>query len=167
WTGRALLGLLALLLALATTGAIYQAVATAIDQRTYPPPGQLVDVGGYRLHIDCMGEGSPTVILDHVGAASSAQWGLVQPDIAKTTRVCAYDRAGFGWSEPGPARRDGQQMAHELHVLLHKAGIAGPYVLVGHSWGGLITHIFAAAYRDEVAGIAWVEALHPDNFPRK
>src|SRR5687768_6058453 len=95
WLRRGLLGLLALVVILALAGAIYQLIATQMDQRNYLPPGQMVDVGGYKLHIYCVGEGSPTVILDHVGAANVAQWALVQPAVAATTRVCAYDRAGF------------------------------------------------------------------------
>jgi hypothetical protein len=134
WTRHGLLGLLVALVALAVAGATYQAIATARDARAFPPPGQLVDVGGYNMHIACAGTqntGAPTVILDHVGAANAAQWGLVQPEIAKTTRVCAYDRAGFGWSERGPTPRDARQSMHELHTLLGKAGILAPYILVG------------------------------------
>jgi pimeloyl-ACP methyl ester carboxylesterase len=154
---RALLGLLGLVAGLAAIGAIYQGIATARDRRAYPPPGQLVDVGGYKLHIFCMGQGSPTVILDQVGAGNSAQWGLVQPEIAKTTRVCAYDRAGFGWSDPGPAPRDARQNIQELHALLTNAHIAPPYVLVGHSFGGDIARIYVAHYRDQVAGMVLVD----------
>lgn len=157
WAGRVLLGLVVILAALATSGAIYQSVATAIDRRNYPPPGQLVDVGGYRMHIHCVGDGSPTIILDHVGAANAAQWGLVQPALANSTRVCAYDRAGFGWSDPGPAPRDAQQNMHELHTLLDKAGIPGPYVLVGHSYGGNVARLYVAHYRDQVAGMVLVD----------
>jgi pimeloyl-ACP methyl ester carboxylesterase len=157
WSARAFLGLLALIGVLALTGAIEQAVATARDRQAYPPPGQLIDVGGYKLHIFCMGEGNPTVILDHVGAGNSAQWGLVQPEIAKTTRVCAYDRAGFGWSEPGPAPRDVRQNVQELHALLTNAHIAPPYVLVGHSYGGDVARLYADQYRDQVAGMVLVD----------
>src|SRR6266487_4781642 len=157
WSGRVLLGLLALIGGLAAVGAIYQAIATARDRRAYPPPGQLIDVGGYKLHIFCMGQGSPTVILDHVGAGNSAQWALVQPEIAKTTRVCAYDRAGFGWSDPGPAPRDARQNVQELHMLLTNAQIAPPYVLVGHSFGGDVARLYADQYRDQVAGMVLVD----------
>src|ERR687884_518130 len=93
WSRRVLLGLVFMLVTLAAIGASYQAVATAIDQRTYPPPGQLVDVGGYRLHINCLGMGSPTVILESGLANMSADWANVQPLVAERTRVCAYDRA--------------------------------------------------------------------------
>jgi len=157
WGGRALLGLLALVGGLAAVGAIEQAIATARDRHTYPPPGHLIDVGGYKLHIFCMGAGSPTVILDHVGAGNSAQWGLVQPEIAKMTRVCAYDRAGFGWSDPGPAPRDAQQNVQELHALLANAHIAPPYVLVGHSFGGDVARLYVDHYRDQVAGMVLVD----------
>jgi pimeloyl-ACP methyl ester carboxylesterase len=157
WIGRVVLGLVVTLTALAAAGASYQAIATANDRRTYPPPGQLVDVGGYKLHIDCIGEGSPTVILDHVGAGNSAQWGLVQPEIAKTTRVCAYDRAGFGWSDPGSAPRDARQNMQELHTLLTNAHIAPPYVLVGHSYGGNVARLYVAHNPDQVAGMVLVD----------
>jgi pimeloyl-ACP methyl ester carboxylesterase len=157
WSRRALLGLLALIGGLAAVGAIYQAIATARDRRAYPPPGQMIDTGGYKLHIFCMGQGSPTVILDHVGAGNSAQWALVQPEIAKTTRVCAYDRAGFGWSDPGPAPRDARQNVQELHALLTNAQIAPPYVLVGHSFGGDVARLYAEQYRDQVAGMVLVD----------
>jgi pimeloyl-ACP methyl ester carboxylesterase len=155
--GRVLLGLLALLVGLSLIGALYQAIATANDQRAYPPPGQLVDVGGYKLHIVCVGEGSPTVILDHVGAANVAQWALVQPEVAKTVRVCAYDRAGFGWSDPGPAPRDARHSMQELHTLLTNARIAPPYVLVGHSFGGNVARLYVDQYCDEVAGMVLVD----------
>jgi pimeloyl-ACP methyl ester carboxylesterase len=162
WTGRVLLGLVITLVALAASGAIYQAVATAIDQRTYPPPGQLVDVGGYRLHIQCAGTGSPTVILDAAADMMSADWGWIQPAVAQHTRVCAYDRAGMGWSDPGPLPRDAQHISAELHTLLTKAKLTGPYVLVGHSAGGLYVRMYAAQYPDDVVGMVLVDPGHPD-----
>jgi hypothetical protein len=113
WTGRVLLGLLALLVGLAALGAIYQAVATAIDQRTYPSSGQLVDVGGYNVHIDCIGPtntGNPTVILEGGLGATASAWAWVQPEVAETARVCAYDRAGTGWSDPTAERHDAQHI---------------------------------------------------------
>jgi len=166
WTGRVLLGLVITLVALAATGASYQAVATAIDQGTYPAPGQLVDVGGYRLHINCMGQGSPTVILESGLANMSADWANVQPLVAEGTRVCAYDRAGIAWSDPGPQPRDPRQIAGELHTLLNRAGIAGPYVLVGQSVGGLYVRMYAARYASEVVGMVLVDASHPDMWQR-
>lgn len=166
WLRRAILGLGLVLLGLALTGAAYQAMATARDARTYPPPGQLVDVGGYRLHIYCQGQGSPTVVLDALFPGTVSNWVWVQPQLAKTTHVCAYDRAGLGWSDRGPEPRDALQHARELHALLGNAGIEGPYVLVGHSLGGLSVRMFADQYPDEVAGMALVEGSDPDAWRR-
>jgi pimeloyl-ACP methyl ester carboxylesterase len=135
-----------------------------VDAGRYPAPGQLVDVGGHELHIYCTGEGNPTVILESALAGTSSLWGWVQPEVAKGTRVCAYDRAGSGWSEAGPKPRDGQRVATELHTLLDKAGIAGPYVLVGHSLGGLYVRTYAHQYPDDVAGVVLVDSSHPDQW---
>src|SRR5215218_93821 len=148
---RPLLGLVVVLLVLAIVGAIYQAIATELAERAYPPPGEMVDVGGYRLHINCVGHGSPTVVLDGGLGEFSAQWVRVQQEVSGTIRVCAYDRAGMGWSEMGPEPRDAKQITGELHTLLSKAGIESPYVLVGHSFGGLSMQTYATRYPDEVA----------------
>ena len=123
-------------------------------------------MGGYQLHIHCLGEGNPTVILEAALPGASAHWGWVQPDIATTTRVCAYDRAGMGWSDPGPEPRDAQTIASELHTLLDNARIEGPYVLVGHSFGGLYARMYTAQYPDEVAGMVLVDSTHPDQWTR-
>ena len=160
----ALLGLVVVLLALAVAGAIYQAIATERAERAYPPPGEMVDVGGYSLHINCAGQGSPTVLLDGGTGEMSADWALVQREVSHTTRVCAYDRAGMGWSEVGPDPRDARQITGELHALLEGAGIEGPYVLAGHSFGGLYAQTYAARYPDEVAGVALIESSSPDQF---
>src|SRR5215216_4457261 len=114
---RPLLGLVAALLTLAVAGAIYQAIATELAERAYPPPGEMIDVGGYSLHINCLGQGSPTVVLDGGSGEMSAQWVRVQQEVSDTTRVCAYDRAGMGWSETGPEPRDAKQISGELHTL--------------------------------------------------
>jgi pimeloyl-ACP methyl ester carboxylesterase len=152
----------AVLLGLLLLGARYEAVAEAADVRAYPPPGQLVDVGGYRLHINCVGTGSPTVVIEAGLGDWSASWSSwVQPEMAKTTRVCTYDRAGMGWSEPGPLPRTADRFAHELHTVLHTAHIPGPYVLVGHSLGGLLVRVFAHAYADDVVGVVLIESMHP------
>jgi pimeloyl-ACP methyl ester carboxylesterase len=164
WTGRILLGLAIALVALGGVGATYQAVATALDRQAYPPTGQLVDVGGHRLHLHCVGQGSPTVVLESGLASPLPVWGWVQPDVAAVTRVCAYDRAGVGWSDAGPEPRDAQQMARELHTLLTVAGVPGPYVLVGHSYGGLYARVYAAMYPAEVAGVALIDSSHPDQW---
>jgi len=166
WTAKALLWLVVALVVLAVIGAIYQAIATERDERAYPPPGHLVNVGGYSLHINCVGEGSPTVILESALGAMSAHWVRVQQVVAETTRVCAYDRAGMGWSEPGPEPRDARQISSELHTLLKNADTEGPYVLVGHSYGGLYARMYAARYPNEVAGVVLVDSSHPEQFTR-
>jgi hypothetical protein len=120
------LAVLILLVGLAGTGLIFQAVATRNDQQKFLAPGELVDVGGYQLHINCIGDGSPTIILDALGSGSSASWGLVQPEIAQSTRVCAYDRAGAGWSERGPTPRDMNQHVRELMRCWLELGSARP-----------------------------------------
>src|SRR5215213_679877 len=168
WIGKALLGSIVALLVLAVAGAIYQAIATELAERAYPPPGEMVNVGGYSLHINCVGQGSPTVVLDAGLGEFSAQWVRVQRLVSYTTRVCAYDRAGMGWSEMGPEPRDARQISSELHTLLNKAGIEGPYVLVGHSLGGMYMQTYAARYPDEVAGVALVDSsTEPDQFSQR
>jgi pimeloyl-ACP methyl ester carboxylesterase len=164
---RILIWLIAGIFILATLGVIYQTFATKSDQQKYPAPGQLVDVGGYRLHIYCMGENkesNPTVILEQGSGGISAAWARVQPEIAETTRVCAYDRAGMGWSDPSPEPRDAEHIAAELHTLLHNAGIPGPYVLVGWSYGGLYARMYAGQYPDEVIGMVLLDSSHPDQW---
>jgi pimeloyl-ACP methyl ester carboxylesterase len=162
--GRIAAGLLIIVLGLVLVGGVYEARAEAADALAYPAPGQLVDVGGYRLHINCTGTGSPTVVVDAGLGDWSTMWGYVQTDVAKTTRICTYDRAGLGWSEPGPLPRDARQFAKELHTLLQNADIAGPYVLVGHSMGGLTIRVFAHEYPSEVAGIVLVDSMSPAQF---
>jgi pimeloyl-ACP methyl ester carboxylesterase len=166
WARRVLLALIVALLVLVGAGAMYQTVATELDKRAYPPPGQLVDVEGHRLHIACSGSGSPTVILEAAADMMSADWGWVQPEVAKTTRVCAYDRAGMGWSDPGPQPRDAQQITNELHLLLSKANIPGPYVLVGHSAGGLYVRLYADQHPNDVVGMVLLDPGHPDMVAR-
>lgn len=160
WTGRILLGLLALIVLLAASGATYEAIMAAGDKKRYPPPGQLVDIGGHRLHLNCVGEGSPTVVLDAGLGAFSLDWGAIQPQIATSTRVCTYDRAGLGWSEPGPLPRSPQRFADELHLLLTKAGVEGPYVLVVHSISGKTARLFASQHPNDVAGMVLIDARH-------
>jgi pimeloyl-ACP methyl ester carboxylesterase len=153
---------LATLLGLALVGYIYEPIAEASDAKTYPPPGQLVDVGGYRLHLNCTGTGSPTVVIDSGQGDWSASWSSwVQPEVAKTTRVCTYDRAGYGWSESGSRPPTVEQFAKELHTLLQNAGIPGPYVLVGHSLGGFTVRVFVHEYVADVAGVVLVESMTP------
>jgi pimeloyl-ACP methyl ester carboxylesterase len=149
------------------SGTFYQMMATEIDKRSYVPPGEMVDVGGYQLYLYCVGENradSPTVMLEHGLGGTSAAWAWLQPEIAKTTRVCAYDRAGMGLSDPGPAPRDAQSIARELHSLLQAAGEPAPYVLVGWSFGGLLARVYAGQYPEEVGGLVLLDSSHPDQW---
>jgi pimeloyl-ACP methyl ester carboxylesterase len=127
---------------------------------TNPPPplGKLVDVGGYRVHLYCTGVGSPTVVI--VGAGYSFDWGLVQGEAAKLTQVCSYDHSGIGWSDDGPKDSCALRV-DEVHVALKNAGIKGPYVLVGHSLGGLVVRVYAGKYPEELAGIVFVDHAWP------
>jgi pimeloyl-ACP methyl ester carboxylesterase len=160
------LGLAALILTLALMGTVYQVIATRRDQRKYPAPGRLVDVGGYRLHLHCSGpegaSGGPTVVMDAGIGECSLGWSVVQPEIAKFARVCTYDRAGLGWSDPSPTARTSQQIVNELHTLLAHAGIEPPFVMVGHSFGGLNVRLYASQFPEEVAGLVLVDACHED-----
>jgi pimeloyl-ACP methyl ester carboxylesterase len=158
WLGTSLATLLGLLL----VGYIYEPMAEAADAKAYSPPGQLVDVGGYRLHINCTGSGSPTVVIvAGLGDWSTTWGGYVQPEVAKSTRVCTYDRPGLGWSEAAPLPGDAAQFARELHTVLQNANIPGPYVMVGHSLGGFVVRIFANDYASEVAGVVLIDSMNP------
>ncbi|WP_457948745.1 alpha/beta fold hydrolase [Pseudarthrobacter sp. alpha12b] len=145
-------------LASASIGGGYQTLGTAADARAFPAPGQLVDVGGYRLHLNCTGSGSPTVVLQPGAGEMSSNHGWIAAAVANNTRVCVYDRAGRGWSEPADNAQDATQIAADLHTLLHRGNVPGPYVLAGHSFGGLYVLTFAARYPDEVAGMVLMDA---------
>jgi pimeloyl-ACP methyl ester carboxylesterase len=145
-------------------GYIYESIAEAADAKAYPPPGQLVDIGGYRLHLYCTGAGDPTVVIDAGLGDWSTTWGTVQQEVARATRVCAYDRAGLGWSDEGPLPRNAQQHAQELHTLLKNAEVPGPYILVGHSLGGLNVRMFVHDYSSEVAGVVLVDSMSPNQI---
>ncbi len=147
-------------------GAIFQSVTTRINDTRYPPPGKLVDVGGYRLHLRSTGAGGPTVVMDAGIGGASTSWSLVQPEIAKFTTVCSYDRGGMGWSDVGPLPRTSRQIVKELHTLLDNAGIKKPYVLVGHSFGGSNMLLYASQYPDEVAGMVLADASHGEQQKR-
>jgi pimeloyl-ACP methyl ester carboxylesterase len=166
WLGRVALGLLILLVVLAASGAIFQAVATARDEKAYKPVDQMVDVDGIQLRLDCRGSGSPTVVLEAGGQSWSTHWRLVQDEVAKFTRVCSYDRAGSGWSEPVQEELSPQPAAEMLHVLLEKGGEKPPYLMVGHSFGGVIIRAFTAQYPDEVVGMVFVDSSHDDQTQR-
>jgi pimeloyl-ACP methyl ester carboxylesterase len=127
------LGLIALL------SLIYGAAASATDPQ---PTGQLISIGNRKLHIHCTGTGSPTVVVENGGAAFSFDWTLVQSEVARFTRICTYDRAGYAWSDPGPEFDTFDQASRDLHLLLTNADVRGPYVLVGHSLGGLLIRFY-------------------------
>jgi len=136
------------------------AIAKSNLAKKYPAPGQLVDVGGYQMHIYCTGQGSPTVMLEAGSGDSSLIWAKVQPKIAEFTRVCSYDRAGLGWSDPSPYPRTANTMVEELHTLMLTAKIDGPYVFVGHSLGGMLVRMYAHKYPDDISGMVLVDSLH-------
>jgi pimeloyl-ACP methyl ester carboxylesterase len=164
---RYVLGLeLAVVLLLAFTGYRYERRACRRDRELYPPPGRRIDIGGYRLHILCGGTGGPTVVLEYGLGASYLDWRLVEPQIAGFTRVCVYDRAGYGWSDPSPRRRVPSVMADELHSLLHAAGEKAPYLLVAHSFASGNAVMFAHKFPQEVLGLVLVDGMHTlSDFP--
>jgi pimeloyl-ACP methyl ester carboxylesterase len=165
-TKKALMVLVALMLALSLVGGVLQAVFSARALAEHPPTGRMISVDGHRLHIDCQGSGGPTVVLESSLAGWSIDWSRVQPELARTNRVCSYDRAGYGWSDPGPLPRTPQRLVSELHDLLRAAGERPPYVLVGHSLGGLLVRLYAGTYPKEVVGLVLVEAAHEDMLRR-
>jgi len=159
-----LVGLVSLVL-LVAVGGVWQAVATRYFERKHPAPGKLFDVGGHRLHLFSQGSGSPAVIIDAGLSGASYDWETVATGIAQFTQVCTYDRAGYGWSDPGPRPRTSQQAVEELRTLLQKAEVKPPFILVGHSWSGLNVRLYASQHPDEVAGLILVDALNVDLYP--
>jgi pimeloyl-ACP methyl ester carboxylesterase len=138
--------------------------AKARLQAAYPAPGQMVDIGGYRLHLQRQGQGGPTVVIDAGQGDFSLTWSQLLPQIASFTQVVAYDRAGLGWSDPSPRPRTAAVMVAELRTLLKQANVPGPYLLVGASSGGMNVRLFAHQYPAEVAGLVLVDAAHEEQF---
>jgi pimeloyl-ACP methyl ester carboxylesterase len=163
WTKRIFVVPGGFLLIATLSCATFQWLATRQDLAATPPPGQLVDIGGYRLHLWCTGDGAPAVILDAGLGGTSAGWGFVQPDVARFTRVCSYDRAGMGYSDSGPSPRTARRIAKELAELLAGSGIAGPVVLVGESIAGFNARMFASDHPEHAAGLVLVDASHEDD----
>ena len=163
---RIIIGLAGFAISVAAVGFTYQSFASARDRRAHLMPGRLIDIGGYKMHIDCTGTGSPAAILDSGLGDGYLSWRKVQPQIAQSTRVCSYDRAGFGYSDPSPKPRTSKIFAEELHTLLQNAGVSPPYVLVGHSMGGYDVRLYATLYRSEIAGMVLVDASHPEQQER-
>jgi len=139
----------------------YQALGVRRDRKRFPPPGKCVPLENRHLHIVDMGEGSPAVLLESGLMSTVLTWQGIQRELAKSTRVVSYDRAGLGWSDPGPEPRNAARIVDELHSLLVHARIAPPYVVVGHSFGGLTMPLFAARYADEVCGVVLVDPVAP------
>ena len=129
-------------------------------------PGKLVDVGGYRLHIYCEGKGLPVIIFDSGTGGFSLEWAQVQKVLSRRTRVCSYDRAGYGWSDMGPLPRTSERITGELHTLLVRADETGPYILAGHSFGGYNAQLFARNYPEETAGLVLIDSSHPEQIAR-
>lgn len=142
---------------------LFSAETSAPVTQPPPPPGRLIDLGGYSMHLLCTGQGSPTVVLSAGSGDFSFDWALVQPEVAKLSRVCSYDRAGEAWSDLGPAPRTMTQEVFDLHRALAKAGVPGPYILVGHSSGGAVMRLFAALYPTEVIGMVLVDGSHEED----
>jgi pimeloyl-ACP methyl ester carboxylesterase len=164
-TRRLVLYPLFVALVIAGVGGSYETIQEQIDRSTTAMPGHLVDVGGRRLYVHCTGSGSPTVVLVSGLAETSVYWGgWIAPAVAQNTTVCAYDRAGQGWSDPPASPQDGVAVATDLHTLLDHAQIPGPYVLVGHSTGGAYIRIFAARYPDQVAGMVLLDSQPNEAF---
>lgn len=151
------LGFGAVALIAAGLGAMYEASAKGADSRRHPPPGRLFLVGTQRLHLHCIGEGAPTVVMEAGLGEQSLTWSLVQRPIATMSRSCSYDRAGYGWSEPGPQPRSPANAADELHRLLASAGETGPYVLVAHSLGAYVAKVFVNRHPAEIAAVVLIE----------
>ena len=153
-------------LLLSAVGGGYETYHESADAARYPMPGRLIDVGGHRLHINCTGAGSPTVVLEPGLGEPSVAMSWIAPDVATTTRVCVYDRAGRGWSESASVPQDGIQVATDLHTLLERAGEPGPYVLAGHSAGGIYVLNFAHLYLQQVAGVVLLDSMHPEQYTK-
>ena len=148
-------------------GCLYQTIAARRDRRNFPPPGRLVEVEGTLLHLQSAGSGLPSVVLESGLGGMSAAWGWIQPETAKFSSVVSYDRAGLGWSGSDTApKKTATLAALRLRALLHKSGVLPPYVLVGHSMGGLLVRVFAHLFPEEVAGMVLLDAVHPDQHLR-
>ena len=150
------------LVALLGAGALTQSALTSHERTLHAPPGKLVSVGTHRLHLNCQGSGQPLVMLESGLSGWSQDWALVQPELAKFTTVCSYDRAGYAWSDDAPEPRTGLLAVQDLRTMLRAAGLQGPMVVVGHSWGGMLAQMLAQTNSEEVAGLVLVDALHHD-----
>lgn len=168
WVKRIAIVLVAMLVAILLAGAGFEEWSRHAARRRFPPPGTMVEVAGAASHLYCTGQGAPTVLLEGgLDPEGTQGWSLVQPRVAEVTRVCSYDRGGIMWSAARDGARDAKTLASELRALLAQAGEAAPFVVVGHSLGGLIMRVFTATGPpDEVAGVVLVDSSHPEQFER-
>lgn len=160
---RVSLGLLACLLLLIGLGFGYEWIADKRAASAYPPPGKLVDAGGHRLHLHIQGTGSPVIVMEAGSGETSLSWRNIPAELSKYATVVSYDRAGYAWSEPAASERTGDNVVNELRTALRAEGLKGPYLLVGHSLGGLYTRLFAEKYPNEVAGLVLIDARPEDD----
>ncbi|MBN3524176.1 alpha/beta hydrolase [Paenibacillus apiarius] len=157
---------LSVLICIIGSSFLYEWVASLQAKQNYPPPGKLVDVGGFRLHMKKSGTGSPTIVFEAGSRETSLIWRDIPEQLSKDATVVTYDRAGYGWSEQTETERTGGRIVQELHTALQQEGIRGPYILVGHSMGGMYSRLFAQQYRDEVAGLVLLDA-RPDQYSQE
>ena len=165
-SGAIITGIVAMVIVLIGWVWIFGARAKVALAAKYPAPGKLVDVGGHRLHINCQGQGGPTVVMESGNGDFSLSWARVQGEVARFTRVCTYDRAGLGWSDRSPQPRTAHNLVADLRALLERSGVEPPYVLVGHSLGGVLIRLYAHEYPDQVVGMVLVDAAHEEEFLR-
>lgn len=163
---RMVLPLILVAIVLIASGAFYNYWAFHHYRALYPPPGKIYPVDGYGMHLNCTGAGSPTVVLESGMGDDWMVWRGVQPDIQRITRVCSYDRAGYGWSDARPGQRDADSIADQLHRLLSAAGISGPVVLMGHSIAGMYLRAYIAKYPQEIAGLLLLDPSTPEQVDR-
>lgn len=150
-----------------TVGSVYESIMEGKDRKSFEPPGQLVDVNGHPIHIYCSGvetPGNPVVILESGAGENLYNMLKIQSQIAEFAQVCSYDRSGIGWSETASAARTAGQKADELELLLQNAGVEGPYLLVGHSFGGLVARIFSARHPQDIVGLVLVDSTNAEDF---
>lgn len=140
--------------------------ASAYNDKPFKPPGRFINIGFQTMYVDCLGENKPTIIVDVGIAASSASWYKIAKELSKNTRICLYDRAGYGWSDSGRGERTTATIVHELKLLVKRAEIPGPYIIVGHSFGGFTARYFAAKFPEDVAGLVLVDSSHPEQIYR-
>lgn len=167
WVIHVCLGIFAFLVLATIVGVVYEMLGRRHAAQYFPPPGKLVDIGGRRIQLDCRGTGSPTVVFESgLDMSGSLSWSAIHDEIAKTTRACAYSRAGIMWSDAHDALQNGKSIAEDLHATLSKAGEKGPFVLVGHSMGGPYIMTYTKYFGGDVAGLVFVDASHPEQVQR-